>query len=79
MSNKGFDTSDGGMNHTIPGGSNNFLRLFLLAPVSLCLIVVLGNYITMPKAVLAALLIAWAVAVIIGVIVALTNKKKVKK
>ena len=79
MSNKGFDTSGGGTNHTIPGGSNNFIRLFLLAPVSLCVIVLLGNYITMPKAVLATLLIAWAVAVIIGVIVALVNKKKGKK
>ena len=79
MSKKNFDTSESGMPHTIPGGSNNFIRLFLLAPVSLCVIVLLGNYIAMPKVVLGALLIAWAMAVIVGVIVALVNRKKGKK
>ena len=51
------------------GTKKDFYLLFLAAPASLCLIVMLGSWLSLSKAVLGTLLIVWAVALIAAVAV----------
>jgi len=64
------------------GAKKDFYLLFLAAPASLCLIVMLGSWLSLGKGVLAALLIAWAVALIVAVVLiarAAAQRKAAKK
>ncbi len=58
------------------GAKKDFYLLFLAAPASLCLIVMLGNWLSLGKAVLGTLLIAWAVALIVRIVIILRSNAR---